>query len=44
MTARLVPDRNAFRFVPGPLSPGVYRIDLCWDGQAVWRTFIKVAG
>jgi len=36
------PIRNSFGFAPGPLDPGVYRIDVCWDGQAVWRTFIRI--
>ncbi len=38
-----VPSRLGFSFVPGPLNPGVYRIDLCWGGQAVWRTFVKIS-
>ena len=37
-----VPVRNAFSFAPGPLGPGVYRIDMYWDTQVVWRTFIRV--
>ena len=36
------PTRSGFSFSPGPLNPGVYRIDLMWDDQPVWRTFIRV--
>ena len=37
------PLRSAFNFAPGPLDPGIYRIDLIWDDQPVWRTFIRVS-
>jgi hypothetical protein len=36
------PMRSGFNFAPGPLDPGTYRIDLIWDSQPVWRTFIRV--
>ena len=36
------PMRSGFSFSPGSLDPGVYRIDLTWDDQPVWRTFIRV--
>ncbi len=36
------PMRSGFGFAPAPLDPGVYRIDLTWDDQPVWRTFIRV--
>lgn len=34
--------RFSFGFPPGPLRPGIYRIDLQWDGHAVWRTYIRI--
>jgi len=34
--------RSSFSFALGPLSPGIYRIDLIWDDEPVWRTFIRV--
>ena len=36
------PARSGFSFSPAPLSQGIYRIDLIWDDQPVWRTFIRV--
>jgi len=36
------PTRVAFSFSPTSLPPGVYRIDLNWDGTPSWRTFIRV--
>jgi len=36
------PMRSAFSFETAALNPGVYRIDLSWDDQPVWRTFIRV--
>lgn len=36
------PMRSGFSFEPGPLNPGIYRIDLIWDDEPVWRTFIRV--
>ena len=36
------PVRVAFSFSPAPLEPGVYRVDLNWDGRPVWRTFIRI--
>jgi S1-C subfamily serine protease len=36
------PMRSSFSFALGPLSPGIYRIDLIWDDEPVWRTFIRV--
>jgi hypothetical protein len=37
-----LPSRMAFSFAPKGLSPGVFRIDVQWDGQAVWRTFFRI--
>jgi hypothetical protein len=34
--------RSGFNFALQPLSPGIYRIDLIWDDEPVWRTFIRV--
>jgi len=34
--------RSTFSFPLEGLSPGVYRIDLFWDGSPVWRTFLRV--
>jgi hypothetical protein len=31
-----------FGFSPAPLTPGIYRIDVLWNDQAVWRTFFTV--
>lgn len=37
-----VQERLAFSFPPTTLKPGIYRIDILWDGQAVWRTFVRI--
>jgi len=36
------PLRTAFTFAPSSLQPGVYRIDVNWDDQPVWRTFVHI--
>jgi hypothetical protein len=36
------PARSGFGFSPASLIPGIYRIDLIWDEQPVWRTFIRI--
>jgi len=36
------PVRVAFSFSPASLPPGVYRIDLNWDGTPSWRTFVRI--
>jgi hypothetical protein len=36
------PTRFSFGFGPSSLQPGIYRIDLLWDGHPVWRTFIRI--
>lgn len=36
------PARAAFSFSPSLLDPGIYRIDLRWDDQPIWRTFIEI--
>lgn len=36
------PLRVAFTFAPSSLKPGVYRIDVNWDDQPVWRTFVEI--
>jgi hypothetical protein len=38
-----VPQRYAFSFSPKTLQPGIYRIDLLWNGRPAWRTFIRIA-
>jgi len=37
------PTRSGFGFAPASLPPGFYRIDLLWDDQPVWRTFIRIS-
>jgi len=37
-----IPQRFSVGFSPVTFEPGIYRIDLSWDGHAAWRTFIKV--
>jgi hypothetical protein len=37
------PTRYTFGFTPAGLEAGIYRIDLLWDNQPVWRTLIRVA-
>jgi hypothetical protein len=36
------PERFSVSFSPANLQPGVYRVDLNWDGHPAWRTFIRV--
>ncbi len=36
------PSRMGFPMVPAQLGPGLYRVDLLWNGQPVWRAFITV--
>ncbi len=36
------PTRSGFGFPVAQCQPGVYRIDLTWDDQPVWRTFIRI--
>ena len=31
-----------FAFSPEGFQPGMYRVDLNWDGRPVWRTFIQI--
>lgn len=42
VTLAEVPVRVAFTFAPTSLQPGVYRIDVNWDGQPAWRTFVRI--
>lgn len=37
-----IPQRFSVGFSPATLDPGVYRLDLNWDGRPAWRTFIRV--
>jgi hypothetical protein len=37
-----LPIRIAFSFSPAVLQPGVYRVDVSWDGHPAWRTFIRI--
>lgn len=37
------PVRLAFGFSPAQLTPGVYRVDVLWDGQPAWRTFLRLS-
>jgi len=36
------PSRSSFSVVPGSLTKGVYRVDVLWQDQVVWRTFFRV--
>ena len=36
------PLRVAFSFSPAPMPPGIYRVDLNWDGKPAWRTFVRI--
>jgi hypothetical protein len=36
------PVRVSFTFAPASLPPGLYRIDVNWDDQPVWRTFVRI--
>jgi hypothetical protein len=36
------PSRSSFSVVPSSLSKGVYRVDVLWQDQVVWRTFFRV--
>jgi len=40
--AEMAPTQLMFGFSPAPLTPGIYRIDVLWNEQAVWRTFFTV--
>jgi hypothetical protein len=42
ITLRDSPTRVAFSFSPAPLPPGIYRVDLNWDGKPAWRTFVRI--
>jgi hypothetical protein len=43
ITLRGESKRFSFAFSPSPLRPGIYRIDLLWDGRPAWRTFIRIS-
>jgi S1-C subfamily serine protease len=43
ITLRDEPTRVSFAFVPASLLPGIYRIDVLWDGRPAWRTFIRIS-
>jgi S1-C subfamily serine protease len=36
------PTRFAFSFSPTSLERGTYRVDVLWENQAVWRTFLTI--
>lgn len=36
------PLRVAFNFVIDSFRPGVYRVDVLWNGDAAWRTFFRI--
>jgi len=38
----LSPERFSVGFSPATLEPGVYRIDLDWNGHPAWRTFVRI--
>jgi hypothetical protein len=42
VTLAEVQERLAISFSPAALQPGVYRVDLNWDGHPAWRMFIRV--
>jgi hypothetical protein len=35
--------QQVYRFQPARLPPGVYRIDLLWNGDVVWRSGLRVS-
>jgi hypothetical protein len=37
-----LPIRLAFSFSPAQFEPGIYRVDVLWEGQPAWRTFVKI--
>lgn len=37
-----MPERFSVGFSPATLDPGVYRIDLDWNGRPAWRTFVRI--
>ena len=37
-----IPQRFSIGFSPATLDPGVYRLDMNWDGRPAWRTFIRI--
>lgn len=40
--SEMTPTQLTFGFSPAPLTPGIYRIDVLWNDQAVWRTFFTM--
>ena len=34
--------RLSFSFSPQMLEPGIYRVDVNWDGRPAWRTFLRI--
>jgi S1-C subfamily serine protease len=34
--------RVAFAISPKGLTPGYYRIDVCWDGKPAWRLYVHI--
>lgn len=36
------PARVAFDFALAGFTPGIYRVDVLWNGQPAWRTFFTV--
>jgi hypothetical protein len=34
--------RFSFTLSPKALSPGYYRVDVCWDGKPAWRTYLRI--
>jgi len=42
ITLSEIPERFSVGFSPVALDPGVYRIDLDWNGHPAWRTFVRI--
>jgi hypothetical protein len=40
--AENMPTTLTFGFSSATLTPGIYRVDVLWNDQAVWRTFFTV--
>ena len=37
-----VPMRLTMKLTPQTFEPGIYRVDILWDGHAVWRAFFRI--
>jgi hypothetical protein len=41
-TLYLDPSRSSFSFEPAKLPQGIYRVDILWQDQVVWRSFFRI--